>query len=181
MEKFGQVSKKYMVDSISERFKNYPDFFITTFSNVGVNDMEQLRKDLRKKSSHYMVVKNSMLRMALKSSGKDVSILDYLDKQMMGSCGIVFSKNDPAIAARSLVEFNKNFEGLKIQGAVLNGEKIGSDAIKLLATLPSRETLLAMVASGIKSPITGFVGLLGGIIRNFVGVIHAISNKKNES
>ena len=181
MEKFGKISKEYMISGIAENFKSYPDFFITTFSNIGVVDIERLRKNLRKNSSRYMVVKNSMLKRAMESAGKDISVFEELRSKISGSCGIVFSKNDPALAARSLMEFNKDFDGLKIHSAIVNGEKIDSDTIKLLATLPPREVLLSMVASGIKSPITGFVGLLGNLLRNLVGVIHAISNKKSES
>ena len=181
MEKIGRISKEYMVSGIAERFKNYPDFFITTFSNIGVGDIERLRKDLKKNSSQYMIVKNSMLRHALKSSGNDLGIIDDLKSGMSGSCGIVFSKSDPAVAARSIVEFSKEFNSLKIQGAFVGGERLSADTIRVLASLPPRDVLLAMVASGIKSPISGFVGLLSNLLRNLVGVIHAISKKKEDS
>ena len=179
MEKIGNISKEYMVSSIADRFKNYPDFFITTFSNIGVNDVEKLRKNLKKNSAHYMVIKNSILKHALESAGKDLSILNDVKDKLKGACGIVFSKKDPAIAARSLVDFNKKFTGMEIQGAFVNGEKINTETVKVLASLPPREVLLAMVASGMKSPISGFVGLLGNLLRNLVGVIQAISNKKS--
>ena len=181
MEKFGRVCKERIVNEIAERFKNYPDFIITNFSRVAVGNMEKLRKELKKTSAVYMVVKNSMLKHAIEQSGRDVNLLEEVKPFISGSCGVLFSKTDPAMIARSLVGFGKENEGLKIQGGFVNGEKISLDTIKVLAALPSREVLLAMAAFGIKAPISGFVGLLGNLLRNLVGVIDAISKQKGES
>ena len=83
--------------------------------------------------------------------------------------------------ARSLVNFSKEDGDIRIQGGFVYGEMISVDVIKRLAALPSREALLSMVVSGIQVPISGFVGLMANLLRNFVGVIDAISKKKSES
>lgn len=181
MEKFGRVCKEYMINEITERFKNYPDFFVTAFSQVNVGDIERLRKGLKKVSAVYMVVKNSMLKRAIEKSRRDINFSEEIKPLISDSCGILFSKDDPAVIARSLVNFSKDHENLKIQGGFVNGEKISLDIITVLAALPPRNVLLAMVASGIKTPISGFVGLLGNLLRNLVGVIGAISKKRSES
>lgn len=180
MEKFGKVCKEYIVKEIAQHFKDFPDFFITSSSQVKVVDIERLRKNFKRNSSVYMVVKNSMLRHAIEKSGKTLNI-EEISPFIAGSCGILFSKADAAVIARSLTEFSKEHEGLKIQGAFVSGERMSSDTIKHLATLPPKDILLAMVVSGIKAPISGFVGLLGNLLRNLVGVIDAISKKKGES
>lgn len=170
-----------MIKDIAGHFTSYPDYFITTFSQISAGNMENLRKALKKDSAVYMVVKNSMLKRAIEASEKDIDLFDEVRPSLSGSCGVLFSKNDPATTARSLVLFNKNHETLKIQGGFIDGEKISSETIKLLATLPSREVLLAMVAFSMQAPIAGFVGLLGNLLRNIVGVIGAISKKKAEA
>lgn len=179
-EKFGRVCKEYMVNEIVECFKEFPDFFVTTFSQISVSDMEQLRNALKKNSALYMVAKNSMLKQAVEKSGKGLNV-DEISPFITGSCGILFSKTDVAVIARSLVDFSKKHEGLKIQGAFVGAELMPSDTIKHLAALPPRDILLAMAVSGIKAPISGFVGLLGNLLRNLVGVIDAIGKKKSES
>lgn len=179
MEKFGRVCKEYMVKEIVERFKNYPDFFISTFSKVNVGATEKLRKSLRKDSALYMVVKNSLIKRAMEESEKDMDI-EGMKGLITASCGVLFSKDDPSLVARSLVNFSKDNKDIKIQGAFVDGEAISVDVIKHLAVLPSREVLLSMVASGVKSPISGFVGLLGNLLQNLVGVIDAISKKRKE-
>ena len=177
MEKFGKVCKDYIINEIAGRFSEYPDFFITTFSQIGVNDMEKLRKNIKKSGGEYLVVKNSMLKYAVQQSRRGLNAEDFTPL-LTGSCGILFSRNDVATTARSLVEFEKDNKGLKIKGGFLSGENVTEDTIKHLAALPSREILLAMAVSGIKSPISGFVGLLGNLLRNLVGVVDAIKKKK---
>ena len=179
MEKFGRVCKEYMIKEIVERFKDYPDFFITAFSRVNVGNTEKFRKALKKDLTTYMVVKNSLVKRAIEESGKDIDA-EEIKAFVTGSCGVLFSREDPSAAARTLVNFSTDNEGFKIQGGFVNGETISLDVIKHLAVLPSREVLLAMAEAGIKAPISGFVGLLGNLLRNLVGVIHAIGEKKSE-
>jgi len=170
-----------MINEIAERFKNYPDFFVTTFSQITVGDMEGLRKGFKKTSAVYMVVKNSMFKRAVEKSGKSTDLLDEINSYIAGSCGILFSKDDPAMIARSLVKYTKEHANMKIQGGFINGERISSDMIKLLATLPSRNALLAAVVSGMNAPISGFVSLLSNLLRNLIGVIDAINKKRGDN
>lgn len=169
-----------MVKEITERFKSYPDFFITTFSNIGVGDMENLRKSLKKDASAYMVTKNTMLKQAVKKSGISIKMED-IESSVSGSCGVLFTKGDPVSISRILVNFAKNHETLKIRAGFVNGETIFFDTIKFMSTLPSREVLLATAFAAIKSPVTGFVGILRNLLKNLVGVVDAIGKKKNEA
>lgn len=179
MEKFGKVCKEFMIKEVVEHFKNYPDFFIASFSNVSVGATEKFRKSLKKDSMLYVVVKNSLVKRAIEESGKDMDT-EKIKAFITGSCGVVFSKDEPTAVARSLVNFGKENEKIRIQGGVVYGETVSSDVIKHLATLPSKEVLLSMVVSGIQAPISGFVSLLNNLLRNLVGVIDAISKKKSE-
>jgi len=179
MEKFGRVCKEYVIKEIAEHFRHYPDFFLTTLSQVKVGDLDKLRKTAKKSSAAYMVSKNTLLKRALEASEKKIDLKE-ISPLITGSCGVLFSKDDPASAARSLVGFRKDNQGFKIQGAFINGEIVSLDIINRLALLPPKDVLLSMVASGIKSPISGFVGLLGNLLRSLVGVIDAISKDKEK-
>ena len=179
MEKFGRVSKEYMVKQISEHFKNYPDFFVANFANISVQHIEKLRIDLKKRSSVYMVIKNAMFKRAMKESGKKIDS-EQINALITGSCGVFFSKDDPSVISRLLVRFKKENETMRIRGGFVNGDIMSLDTIEHLAVLPSRDILLAMVAAGIKSPITGLAGLLSNLLRNLVGVMDAIRKEKSE-
>lgn len=179
MEKFGKISKERMVEEIAEHFKSYPDFFITNFSNIGVGEMEELRKSLKKDTSAYMVTKNTMLKRAISKFGVSIK-MEEVESYVKGSCGILFTKDDPVSVSRILVDFAKGHEALKIKAGFVYGETISLDTIKFMSTLPSREVLLAAVFAAVKSPVTGFVGVLRNLLVNLVGVVDAISKKKTE-
>ena len=178
MEKFGKICKEHMVKEIADRFKNYPNFFVTSFSNVGVGEMEGLRKSLKKDISAYMVAKNTMLKQAIKKSGINAKAEDF-DTSTSGTCGVLFTKGDPVAMSRLLMDFSKNHDKVKVRAAFVNGETISLDTIKFMATLPSREILLSMTVAGMKSPVTGFVGILRNLLSNLVGVVDAIGKKKS--
>ena len=180
MEKFGKVCKEYMIKEMVEYFREYPDFFLTTLSQVEVGNLDKFRKAAKKSSAVYMVVKNTLLKRAIEASEKNIDLKE-ISPFITGSCGVLFSKEDPAFAARSLVGFRKDNETFKIQGAFISGETVTLDTIDRLALLPPKDVLLSMVAAGIKSPISGFVGLLGNLLRSLVGVIDAISKDKSKS
>jgi large subunit ribosomal protein L10 len=180
MEKFGRICKEYMVKEVAGHFSDYPDFFVTSFSKVSVEDMRNFRKDLKKASAVYMVIKNSTLKLALDKAGKDSNLINWTVPLALGNCGIVFSKKHSIQIARSLVGFRKKHEAFKINGGFIEGENVTTDTITFMASLPSREVLLGTVTATINSPISGFVGILGNLLRNLVGAIDAISKKKNE-
>ncbi len=177
MEKFGKVCKERMISEIADHLKAYPNFFITSFNEIGVGEMEQLRKSLKKDVSMYMVAKNTMLRRALKQSEISINTED-LSSAVKGACGVLFTKGDPVSVSRLIVDFSKNHDKVKIHAGFVNGETISLDTIKFMSTLPSREVLLSMTVSGMKSPISGFVGILRNLLSNLVGIVDAIGRKK---
>lgn len=166
-----------MVKEIADRFKSYPNFFITSFSNVGVGEVEELRKSLKKDISAYMVTKNTMLKQAIKKSGISARIED-LDTSISGTCGVLFTKGDPVAMSRLLVDYSRSHTKVTIRAGFVNGETVSLDTIKFMSTLPSREVLLSMVLASMKSPVTGFVGILRNLLSNLVSVVDAIGKKK---
>lgn len=169
-----------MVKEIADRFKTYPNFFITSFGNVGVGEVEELRKSLEKNISTYMVTKNTMLKQAMKKSGISAKIEDF-DTSISGTCGVLFTKGDPVAMSRLLVHYTKSHAKVAIRIGFMNGETVSLDTIKYMSTLPSREVLLSMTVAGMKSPVTGFVGILRNLLSNLVGVVDAIGKKKTSN
>jgi large subunit ribosomal protein L10 len=171
-EKFGISTKKIMLEEVKEKFHSSPDFVITNYKDLSALELEKLRRALTKASSSYFVVKNSVVKRAF----DELKLKDF--KQFIsGEVGIGFT-GDVLKASRALVDFMKGHKALKVNCAVIDGKPETADRIKYLAALPSRDRLLAMALTSIKSPITGFVGALKGLMRNFVGVLSEISKKK---
>ena len=175
-EGYGKLCKAHMIDEMIADIKEQPNFIITSYMGSTVSDLESLRRSLKKSSSSYMVVKNSMLKVVF-----DKLSLEDETSKIEGGMGISLSGDDIISTCRILVTFAKGHDKFKIKGAVIDGKSVSIDRVKVLASLPSKEGLLAQVIGGIKSPITGFVNTLDGILRKFVYCIDAIRTTRENA
>lgn len=174
--KFARHCKEKMVEEILEQIDKRPNFIITTFMGSSVSDLEALRKGLKKNSAEYLVVKNSILKV----------IFDKLKMESQGSLieggmGLSFSGEDIVSTCKAVSTFAGTHEAFKIKGAIIDGQSVSPEKVKALALLPTREVLLSQIVGGIKSPITGFVYSLSGILKKFVYAVDAIKSAKESS
>src|SRR3989338_6827047 len=135
---FSRVSKNLIIRQIERELDRQPTFFITQHASVPAVSLDRLRAKLRSVNSRYMVVKNSLGRLALKKER-----FMNLSDSMTGACGIAFSSGDPVISSKILIDFAKANEGFKIQSGFIDGCVIGVDQVKVLANLPSRHELIS--------------------------------------
>ena len=173
---YGKLCKDRMIGEILNDIKERPNFFITNFMGSSVSDLETVRKGLRPSKGTFFVVKNSMMNVVL-----DQLKLEEAKKLIDGGVGISLSGEDIVATSKVLVNFAKTHEKFKIKGAIIDGKLMAEDKIKAMASLPSREVLLAQVVGGIKAPITGFVSVLGGVLRKFVYVVDAVKVSKEKA
>lgn len=173
MAKIGKVCKEYMIKELSEKLKDKPNIFVTDCTSLGVAELEKLRERLKGISVNYVIIKNSLGKLALKNV-KIESLAALID----GTIGLVLGGADPISTSKTLVKFSKDTGKLKIKGGLLDGKLVDDAQIKEISLLPPKEIILAMVFGGMKAPISGFVNVLEGTIRKFVYVINAIKNKR---
>jgi len=172
---YGKLCKDRMIGEILSDIKERPNFIITDFMGSSVSDLESVRKSLRPTQGAFLVVKNSMMKVVL-----DQLKLEDVKPLIDGGVGISLSGEDIIATSKILVNFSKTHEKFKIKGAVIDGKLVAVEKIKEMASLPTKEVLLAQVVGGIKAPITGFVGVLGGILRKFVYVVGAVKVSKEK-
>ncbi|MBI3252759.1 MAG: 50S ribosomal protein L10 [Candidatus Omnitrophica bacterium] len=171
---FSRVSKERIIGEIQKELKERPLFFVAEHGRVPASTMDKLRVKLRQSRARYLVIKNSLGRKAFERE----KLAAEFSEAMKGSCGIAFSSGDPVASSKILVEFAKENEAFKIRGGFMNGRVMGLDQIKTLASLPSREVLLARVARGMQAPISRLAGVLAGTVRKVVNVLDAIKKLK---
>ena len=172
-----RVSKELIIKQIEKDLKGSEIFFVTQHAAVSGTGMDKLRSLLRQSKSKYVVVKNRLGKRALEKNAK----LKPIAEHFTGACGITFSSGDPVGPCKVLVDFARENEVFKIQIGYLNGQIIGVDQIKSLASLPSREVLLSRVVGQIQAPISGFAQVLAGALRKMVTVLDAVAKKKGNS
>ena len=153
-------TKKQIVAEMTEKFSGSQSVIITDYRGLNVAEVTELRKKLREAGVEFKVVKNTLLKIAAKNAG-----IEGVDEYFQGPTAVAFGLNDAVAPAQVLSKFAKDHKNLEIKGGVLEGKVIGLAEIKALADLPSREVLLAQVASVFQAPIAGLVNVLQGTIR----------------
>ncbi len=171
-----RVEKEKTVDELKEKLSSTKSLFLTDFRGLDVEQMTQMRKDLKKSGAEYRITKNTLIRMAIQQSEFE-GILDHLK----GPTGLVLSYEDPIIPAKVLYEVYKKIEKPKIKVIWMEGRLLDESHLRNLAFLPSREVILTQILYGLNSPLVVFVGTLQGVMRNFVGILDAIGEAKSKA
>ena len=170
---FSRISKNLIIEEITKELKAKPIFFVVQHGTLAASAMDKLRAKLRPAKARYLVVKNSLGKKAFEKAA-----LKQFSENLAGSCGIAVSSGDPVLSSKILVDFSKENEIFKIQTGYMNGQVMSADQIKVLASLPSREVLIAKALGGMKAPISRFVNVLSGTVKKVVTVLDAIVKKK---
>jgi large subunit ribosomal protein L10 len=165
--------KEAIVDEIADKVKKSKALVFSDFKGLKVKDMTQIRKDLRLEGVEFKVLKKTLAYIALKKAGKEVDI-----KKMEGQVALAMSKEDEVIAAKLIAKAAKSNENIKILGGMIDLRYIEKEEVLALSKLPSKEELLATFVGTINAPISGFVNVLAGNIRNLLNVLKAINEAK---
>jgi len=112
-----------------------------------------------------------LINLALKQAKQEIDI-----SQLIGSLGLAFSYADPISLAKLIFNFAKEHKNLKVLGGITENRFLTFEEVKTLSLIPTREELLAKLVWSIKGPISGFVNVLAGNIRNLIGVLNAIKS-----
>lgn len=168
--------KKKAVAELSEDLKTARTGVIVSYKGITVEADTKLRKELRESGSKYKVVKNTLLRLALKEAG-----IEGLDDVLQGTTAVAVHSEDYVAPARILSKFAGSSDKFEIKAGFIDGKFAAKDEIKTLASLPSKEELVAQVLRGLNSPISGFVTVLNGTMRGLVVALNAIAEKQKES
>ena len=173
MAKATLAEKKKLVQEVTEKMKEAKSLVVTDYRGLNVEEVTELRDQLREQGVEYKVIKNTLARMA----AKDAEI-EGLDELLKGPNAIAFGMEDAVSPAKVLSDFAEDHDILEIKGGLLDKEYIGPEKVKELADIPPRDVLLSMVLQGMKGPISGLVNALGDNLRKLVYVLNAIKDEK---
>lgn len=170
-----KIQKGEIMRDLTERIKKSKSIVFAGFNALGVKDNEVLRLQLRAENGEYYVAKKTLLGRALKEQG-----IDNLDtKSLDGKLAVIFSYEDEVAPAKVVDAFRKDKEDkIFFLGGILEGKLLSKTEVEALAKLPSKHELHARLVGTLNAPISGFVNVLAGSIRNLVTVLKAIEEKK---
>lgn len=150
--------KEARVAEIKEKLEKAQSVVLASYQGLTVEEDTELRKSLREAGVEYKVYKNTLVTLAAKELGLE-GIVEYLE----GPVAIAFGYEDVTVAARVLNDFAKDHKKLELKAGIVEGVVYDTDKIKQLATIPSKEVLIAKLLGSIKSPIASFARVINAI------------------
>lgn len=143
-------------------------------AGLNVDELLELRGELRKSGAKMKIAKKTLIRLAL----KDKNLPEVDDAILEGPIAAAFGIEDQVSVAKILATFAKKHEKLEIMGGVMDGVILSKAEVMELSTTPTRIELLARFVGAINGPVSGFHGVLHANLRGFVQVLNAVSEQK---
>lgn len=141
--------KKKEVSELAEKMKEAKIILLTDYRGINVSNVTKLRAELRNSKSEYRVIKNNITRRALAEAG-----IEGLDNLLEGPTAVVMNNEDYLETAKAIYNYSKDNDFYKIKGGVIDGKVMTAEEIITLAKLPSKETLLSMLAGALLANIS---------------------------
>lgn len=164
--------KKAVVAEISAQVAKAQAIVVAEYRGLEVGNMTALRREARKSGVYLRVLKNTLARRAVMGTP-----FEKLSGHLTGPL-IYGMSPDPVATAKVLNEFAKSNDKLVIRAGALPNSVIDAKEVKALATMPSREELIAKLLGTMQAPIATFVRTLNEVPSRFVRTLAAVNEKK---
>lgn len=166
-----RTEKERLVAELKAKIGGAQALYYTDFTGLNVKRMTELRRRLRKANVEYVVIKNTLALRAVNESG-------LVGQRLRGPTGLVVAK-DPVTAAKLLRDFAKeNDKKPAVKGGMYDGRSVDAAQVDQLASMPSREQMLAQLAGGMQAPLAAFVGALSGVLYMFAGALEGLRTQR---
>ena len=165
-------AKRETVAELREALASSRTLIVSEYRGLTVREIAEIRRALRKQDVAYRVVKNRLMRIAAQDT-----VAEALSPLLTGPTAIAFG-NDESTTAKAVIDATRPYRLVTITGGVLGDRAIDANGVRTLASLPSREVLLAKLAGGMQSPTATLAGLLVANIRNLGSGLAQLRDQK---
>ena len=171
------AEKRELVEQLGERMQRARACVLAEYKGLTVADLTALRRSLDAHEAEFKIAKNRLTKIALKDNDSFAPLNEYL----RGPTGIAWLYGDLAQGIKQVLNFQKEHEDFKIKTAVMQGSAITPDEMEEIASLPSKEVLLARIIGTIVTPHRNLMSVLQGVPRALVLLLAALQEKKEKS
>lgn len=165
-----QESVAWLIASL----KSAKGVVFANFQGLTVAQSEELRNTCRKEQVEVLATKKTLLQRAL----DEVGLGSVAATEFKGGIAAFMGADDEIAPAKIVNTFAKKHDIVTLFGGILEGKFIDAGMVKSLAAIPSKQELLAKLVGSLNAPVAGFVNVLAGNLRNFVGVLSNIQKAK---
>ncbi len=156
--------KKGVVAEIKERFEKAQSVVLVDYRGMTVAEVTELRRQFRAAGVDYVVLKNTLVKIAAEEMG-----IKGLDDVLSGPTALAFGMTDAVAPAKIINEFIKKSNKATVKAGLLDGEVLDAAGVEKLASIPSREVLIAKVMGSMMSAVSKFVYLVEAIRKKQAG------------
>jgi large subunit ribosomal protein L10 len=160
------AAKVTAVYDLKTRLQGVSSVFLAEYRGLTVQQLSELRRQLRAVSAEYKVVKNRLARLAVSSSD-----LAAIAPHLTGPTGFIIARDEPVAVAKTLQAFTRTVPTLALKAGIVEGQMLGPDELKALADLPSKAVLRSQLVGAIQGPLAQLAGLLERVQRDLVYIL----------
>ena len=148
------------VDELAEKISKAKVVLLTDYRGINVDDVTGIRAKLRGVNTEYKVIKNNITRRALQQCN-----FEGMEDLLEGPTAVVLGYDDYLEASKIIYEYAKENDFYKIKGGIIEGKVVSAEEIITLAKLPSRETLISMLAGALLGNVSKLAVALGEVAK----------------
>ncbi|WP_127842567.1 50S ribosomal protein L10 [Actinomyces wuliandei] len=164
--------KEAAVAALADKFRESDAVLLTEYRGLSVAQLRELRRSLGG-NAEYAVVKNTLAAIAARQAG-----LEAFANELTGPSALTFVSGEPVEAAKALRDFAQDNKQLVIKGGIMDGAPLSADGVEKLASLESREVLLAKAAGAVKASLSKAAYLFAAPASEAVRTVDALREKQ---
>ncbi len=174
--------KEVVVSDFKKMFTESQAAFLVNYKGLSVALLQLLRKNLRESGGTLKVTKARLMKIAAQDAAsvdgdREFGALNDFKSSFHDQVGLVFSAGDASSLAKALFDFSKDHEQLKVVSGFFEKKVLSSNELVALATLPSREELLSMIARAMQGPVSGLACVLNLMIVRLLYVLKQVAEQ----
>jgi large subunit ribosomal protein L10 len=166
--------KEAVIAEVAQLLTSTENVYVSDYRGLTVAQLSELRAKLRESGARFTVVKNSLGGIAAERADRG-----GIKEMLSGPTAVTFCGEDLVGAAKALVEFARAHPQLEVRGGLLESSVIDASGVKALASLPTRNVLVAQVVGTMAAPLTGLVTVLQGTISGFVRALNQVAEQRS--
>jgi large subunit ribosomal protein L10 len=165
--------KQRLVAEIKDRLATSGGLIMADYRGLTVKDMRALRNALRETGGEVTVYKNSLAQIAMRELE-----MPSMDEYLAGPSVFVFTPEDPVPSAKALLAFGKDHKVFAFKGGYIDGQVLAADQVRTIASLPSREELMAKLMGTMLNPLRNFMAMANAPAGALARALQAVADQK---
>ncbi len=170
-------NKEKQVQELAEKMKNASSVIFANYQGLSVAAITKFRQELKKEDALMQVAKKTLIKISAKEAGAPDIDLESLS----GDIACIFSTGEPTAGAAVAHKFSKDNPAVKLVGGIFSAKILSANEAKALATIPSKQVLLATFMGMVRSPLVSFASALSSPLTGFARAMAELAKKKESS